>query len=605
MSPDQACASILKRRVAGKRGREEQLSFVMVNDLTPQRGARAELSFSLKHTLQPNTMLKHSNRQLVLLALILALVLVHGLAYTASEPFFNNDETRHVMTGLYFNDLLRDRPVRDLRDYTIHYYLQYPALGLLVWPPFFYFIEGLLMSVFGTSLIVSKALVVLFAAMACAYLFHLSCHSYNTTRAAVAVLIFGLSPLVFDLSRYVMLEVPTLALALAATYHFVRYLDLERRRDLLLAGLASALASLTRFDAVYLWPLFLILLIARKRLEILWRREVMAVAALALLLVAPCYALSAAGIGWMHFKSITETLSPSDPGFFSLRRLLFYPSRLPSQLGLAALIPAVVGLIFGLTSARRQTSWPYLAIILATYLTFTPMGEVEPRHTVYWIPAFALFAADGVALIANWLRAPSLFIPLAAPVLITMGWTVLAGPPLFVRGYADAARYVAENSETSPYCLFVGRLNGDFIYQIRRLDPDRRLWVLRADHLLFSILIVPGMEYRRYASTDQEILATILKYDPEFIVVEEPQTVPQIAPEDQIRTASEEQVRRVLGEHPERFRLEKVVAVTSNAPDFRGMRLKVLRNVFRNRNPERRLNIEILMLRRSFQTVVP
>jgi len=90
--------------------------------------------------------LTHRRRLLLLFSLLLALGLIYALAYQASEPFYNNDETRHVMTGLYFRDLLHDMPVSHLRDYTIHYYLQYPALGLLVWPPFFYFIEGLRVS---------------------------------------------------------------------------------------------------------------------------------------------------------------------------------------------------------------------------------------------------------------------------------------------------------------------------------------------------------------------------------------------------------------------------------------------------------------------------
>jgi 4-amino-4-deoxy-L-arabinose transferase-like glycosyltransferase len=544
---------------------------------------------------------------LVFFALILALGLVHLLAWQPTEPFFYNDETRHVMTGVYFRDLLHDLPVTHLSDYTVNYYLQYPALGLLVWPPFFYFVEGLAMTIFGTSLVVSKILIGVFAAIACAYLFQLVRRTHDTTRAAIAVLIFGLAPLIFLHSSYVMLEVPTLALALAAIYHFIRYLDVERRSHLLLAGLAAALCALTRFDAIYLLPLFIILLVVRGRLRILRRKDVIVVAALALLLVLPFYVLTAQGIGWFHVKQATETLAPNFhfPAFLSLTRYLFYPSYLPQQLSLYALIPAIVGLIFSLTKGRREAAWAYLAMILATYLTFTPIGEMDSRHAIYWIPAFAFFAAEGIALIANWLRTPKLLLPLAALVIISVGWSTVASPKFFVRGYEETARYVATNSTNSPFCLFVGRLNGNFIYQLRRLDPNRRLWVLRADKLLFSTLISSQVEYKQFTGGDEDILATIFKYDPEFLVVEAPQISNSIRVGDQARVDFEERLRAVFTNHPERFKLEKEIAIESNDPEYGGMRLQVFRNSLRNEQPERRLELEILMLRRSLQTDVP
>jgi hypothetical protein len=551
---------------------------------------------------------KRYSKYLVLLPVLLILGVAYMLAYQTGEPFYNNDETRHVMTGVYFRDLLHDMPLGNLRGYTISYYLQYPALGLLVWPPFFYILEGLTMSIFGTSLVVSKMLIGLFAVLGCAYLFRLVRRSHDGTRAAIAVLFFGLSPLVFELSHYVMLEVPTLALGLAATYHFVSFMEgEERRRDLLLAALFSVLTALTRFDAVYLLPLFLIMLALRGRWMILRRRDVWAVSLVALLLVAPFFALSASSIGWSHFKYMTETLSPSDPGFLSLKRLFFYPSYLPEQLGWPMLCAALVGIICGLRSERRERTWIYLALIAATYVTFTPMGELGSRHTIYWIPAFAFFAADGVALVAQWLRVLRLYPLLAGCVLAFVLWGTLAKPLLSLRGYEEAARHVAANSTDSPYCLFVGSLNGDFIYQLRRQDPQRRLWVLRADKLLFSVLIVPGVQYKQLAASDEDILATIYKYDPGFIVMEEPRPseIESAHEEERLRSEFESQVRTVISNHPERFSLEKVVAVNTKDPVYQGTSLKVFRNTLRNENPERRLDVEILMLRQSVQTVVP
>jgi hypothetical protein len=553
----------------------------------------------------PISILDRISARRLLLVLLAVLALVYVLAYVSSEPFYNNDETRHVMTGVFFRDAVHDLPLTNFRSYTVSYYLQYPALGLLVWPPLFYFVEGLIMSIFGTSLIVSKALIGAFAAMACVYLFYLVRRSHDAGRAAIAVLVLGLAPLVFELSHQVMLEIPTLALGLAASYHFIRYLEGERRRDLILAGLFAAFAALTRFDAIYLLPLFVILVAVRRRLSILWRKEVLIVAALALVVVVPFYAFSASSVGWMQFKFATETLSPGDPAFLSLKRLVFYPSTLPGQLGLFALVPAIIALVARLSIARRAATWPYFALIIAAYVTFTPLGELESRHAIYWLPAFAFFAADGVALIASRLRAPKVYLPVAALVLVAMGWTALAKPLRYFSGYQETARYVVENTKTSPYCFFVGDLNGNFVYQIRRHDPARRIWVLRADKLLFSVLIVPGGEAQQFAKSEQDILDTIFEFDPEFLVVEEPPQVEQLSETDRVRRGFQEQTRVTIRNHPERFKLEKEIAVDSNDPQYSGTRIQIFRNTLRNEKPKRKFELQILMLRQSLQTDVP
>ncbi|MBC7931468.1 MAG: glycosyltransferase family 39 protein [Rubrivivax sp.] len=541
-----------------------------------------------------------SNRKkevLIFLLLLVALFAAHVAVYRASEPFYYNDETRHVMTGVYFRDLLADMPFGNLREYTVSYYLQYPALGLLVWPPLFYILEGLLMSVFGTSLVVPQALVGLFAAMGCAYLYLLVRRTSDAATATLATLIFGFSPLVFEYSQYVMLEVPTLALGLAATYHFVRYLDAQHRRDIMLAAVFSALAALTRFDAVYLLPLFLLALAVRGRWGLLRRGEVWMAAALALALVLPFYALTAREIGWFHLKQASETLSPDFPPYLSLKRYFFYPSHLPSQLGWFALVPALVGLVAGISPARRGAAWVFYTLIGATYATFTLMGEVDSRHTIYWLPAFSYFAAIGLALVARRLRVPGTYVPLSALVVVAMALTALARPKAYVRGYEEAARYVLSSGDSSPFCLFVGRLNGDFIYQLRRHDPSRRLWTLRADKIIFSVLVNPQVGYAQAAQSDEDILATIFRYDPQFIVVEEAQT-PETQP-------VENQLRAIINNRPDRFQLDKAVTIESNDLALNGKQIRVFRNLLRNSNPERRLDVNLLILRRSVQTDVP
>src|SRR5262249_27633248 len=154
------------------------------------------------------------------------------------------------------------------------------------------------------SFVVAKLLVAGVATLACVYLFLIVGRTHDEAFATGAVLLFGLAPLVVSYSQHVVLEVPTLALGLMTTFHFLRFLEAggERRakggepgeksrgtghRDwlpvldsptthLFIAALAAAGAALTRFDAAYLLPLLVGLIAVRRRWDVLKRPAVWA-----------------------------------------------------------------------------------------------------------------------------------------------------------------------------------------------------------------------------------------------------------------------------------------------------------------------------------------
>jgi hypothetical protein len=197
--------------------------------------------------------------------------------------------------------------------------------------------------------------------------------------------------------------------------------------------------------------------------------------------------------------------------------------------------------------------------------------------------------------IAHWLggRRARLLLSIAV-VASTAGLTLAQARP-FVQGYAEAARYVLAHSQTSRFCLFDGWLEGNFVYQLRQHDPDRRLWVLRGDKLFYSSLVFPGANYTEFSRNQEDLLATLFRYDPEFIVVEEPGTELPMA----------NLLRASLKSHPDRFRRETVIPVRSNWPLFKNTTLHIYRNLLRNDHPEQHVEFEVLGLRRSFKTVVP
>jgi 4-amino-4-deoxy-L-arabinose transferase-like glycosyltransferase len=544
-----------------------------------------------------------SRAWLAFAGVLLVIALAHALTWQPSEPFYNNDETRHVMTGVFFHDLLLDLARGGLRSYTIAYYLQYPALGLLVWPPLFYGIEGVFMLVFGTSYLAAQALLALFSLLAFTWLFLLARRTHDTFAAAAAVLLLGLSPVVLQLSRYVMLEMPALAFVLASVYHFVLYLDLGRRRDVFLAAVAAAGFALTRFDSIFLLLFFLFSVLGLRRFDLLRQREVWLAALLALAIVLPLYVPMLAEFGRAHILVTVEGATKPNAGKGLLEALTFYPRTLFQQMGLLSAVLGLVGLFAALRPARRGACWPYLALVVATYLAFTPLGEREARHAVYWVPAFALFAVEGSGWIAHRLKgleSRAVRAGIVALVAIAAGvafWGAVTRQARYLRGYEEAARYVVANTHSSRFTFMDGFLNGDFIYQVRRHDPGRRLWNLRGDKLLYGVLTDPRAGYKEYAGGEAEILDTLYRYDPELIVVEEPQVVFEIPMATRLR--------QVLATHPERYLRVKTIPVENNVPYFAGVRLDIYRSLVRNPHPAERLSFGMIGLGRSLGVDLP
>lgn len=516
-------------------------------------------------------------------ALVLGgLAVLHLCFSPVGEPFKNGDETRHVMTGVFVRDALADLPASaaDPRGYAARYYVQYPALGIVIWPPLFYAVEGLAMGAFGTGYLVARLVVYGFALLGGVYAYRLFCRTHGRPVALAALGVLGLAPLVFMYSAYVLLEVPTLALVFAAVFHFERYLGEERARDAVLACLFAAFAALTRFDGVLLLPFVLLRLGFARRFGLLARRPVLVGLLLALVLTVPYYLFTWRVYGTGIHHAATSGTGNRATSWLDPRNFYLYPSFVPEQVGWSAAVSAVAGFAHGLWAERKRCG-VYLALLGATYLTFVPLAEPEPRHAIYWVPALAVFAVEGVLLLTRgrprWV---------AAACVALVGWVgVETIGPLAQTGWtgqyvtgtdAAAERVLAKWSGERPV-VYDGQLNGAFVYAVRRRDPERRITVLRADKLLYSVFSDPHGGYEEYAKTDAEAAALLHRYDPEFVVVEEPQVF--------IRTAAGDRLRRVLRDQPTEYALEETIPLRTNCENFAQCRLLVYRKL--RPNPER------------------
>jgi 4-amino-4-deoxy-L-arabinose transferase-like glycosyltransferase len=210
-----------------------------------------------------------------------------------NEDIFSPDAVRIAMDGAYFHDLLRDAPIFNLYDYTIHYYARYPAVSLGFREPFFQFILGILYHIFGISMSVAKLGVLIFAAIGIIFFYKLVENIYGRIAAILSSLLFITAPFLVRFTWIPMLEMPALAMSLATIYYFYRYVELKDKKALGLFFVIFALSLWTKrltwfifiFCALYLtvaggWRLFV-------------KKEALRWLALFMLMITPLIVISA------------------------------------------------------------------------------------------------------------------------------------------------------------------------------------------------------------------------------------------------------------------------------------------------------------------------
>jgi hypothetical protein len=515
-----------------------------------------------------------------LVLLLAALAGVHLLTARASEPFFNNDEIRHTMTGVFVRDALCDLPASatDPKGYAVRYYLQYPALGLITWPPLFYLIEGAAMLAFGPTFLVGRLCVAAFAVWLVVSAYRFARLHLPHFPALFAAGLVGLSPYVLIYSQRVMLEIPTFAFALAAVVRFEHHLRDRRGRDAVLACLFAACAALTRFDGVFLLPYFGLRLLFAGQLKLLFTRPVIAGVTVAAVLVVPYYLLTFREYGGGIGTAAGTGTQPDKVPLYSPERFVFYPSAMVYLVGWPFAVVGFLGLALALIR-RPFAVGPAFALLAAVYLTFTPLAEIEARHSIYWVAGWAVPVA--------WLVSAAFALRRWLGVLLAVGLVCGTGYELwrytfrYVRGYEDAARWVLDHRQTDRPILADGELSGSVVYHVRLHDPARRVTVLRGDKVLYAMFSDPTSAYTEFARTPAEVLATLHDYDPEFVVVEDPAPAFRDAP-----VPGAELLARTLRANRHLYDPVEVIPIRTNYDRFEGTALVIYRTLARNPNPK-------------------
>src|SRR5271165_242720 len=214
-----------------------------------------------------------------LLLLMVAVVLLFKTSPTQGD-FWWSDAPRHAMDGIFYYDMARAMPITHAKQWAINYYLQYPAVTVLTYPPLFALVEAVFFALFGVSHATAQLTVSAFYLVAVWGAYFLSRCWLGRLAALATALLFASTPAVALWGRQVMLEVPTFAFLLWSAYFFFRYLDSNRPRYLYFAVLAVLGAAYTKQPAVFIVLPYLLTLYFVYRNSLFRRKEAWWAAAL-------------------------------------------------------------------------------------------------------------------------------------------------------------------------------------------------------------------------------------------------------------------------------------------------------------------------------------
>ena len=419
------------------------------------------------------------------------------------------DEAAHVVTGLMVHDYLTNFPWPPPLQFAETYYLHYPKVALGHWPPVFYIIQAMWMSIFGATRVSLLLLMASFCTTLAVMLYHMVCRVSSPVYATVAVLGLLLLPCIQQSTTAVMADLLLANFVFGATLAFGRYLEGTRPyRDAVVFALLASLAILTKGNG------FLLVLVPGWSLLLMWRFTYLRYPSFWLLvglvafLCLPFYWFASSMTdNLIRYNIIRHPMSGAKSAAFTS----LFSSQIVHLLGISLTILGVVGVVRRIIVPlwRREEIpllWVAFASLVVSTWVFHSIFPIQPdeRYLLPIVPVALLFAVEALQYVCQQLeKRVSLSLHLVAAVV---GVVLLLGTYLefgFSRkdwhGYGEVASFVTQKPEWTNSIILVSSDStgeGMLIAEVALGDQRPHRYVLRASKMLAKDTW-GGLRYRK------------------------------------------------------------------------------------------------------------
>ncbi len=466
---------------------------------------------SFENSLTIRRLIKSNQHVLIIVGLVIS-ALITSLPGSFSTEALYPDGQRYLFNGLLIHDLVRDNAFSSLYQYATEYYRKYPAFNLPYGPPFLAIQFALAFAVFGIGFSVARLIVVgytIAAAITCQYC--ISTIDGNRWVALIASELLLFNSLSLTYSRDIACEMPVIFFSFAALYAGYQYIELRKTGYGLAAALFLGLGYLTKQHIVPLGVgIFLYLLIGNK--YSLKKTETLLAAGVIIVVTVP--------YTFLTMKYSTEAFGFKLFPPFSFELLCGYLKTAFYHIPVESFL-ALFGFIIGIRQGNR---FCYLCLTLVccwyVFFTFVYGNYIgEPRYLLVILPAIVYPGALAVKMIFIYLKSKNAQVFAIFAIILYFSWNIFHAPIFFLRGYAAAGNLIGTKGADANI-LFVGKYDGNFLFGIREVCPEKQAYFLRSDQWLASRRWWGELDKQAHVKDKAEILQLIRENSVGYVVVE-------------------------------------------------------------------------------------
>lgn len=433
--------------------------------------------------------------------------------------FWYSDAPRHALNGVFVKDLVETFP-SEPSAWAMEYYLRYPALTILLYPPLFYAISAPFYAVFGVSHATALS-VVLIHYFALALGLNMLARRWLPPIAAFAVgLSIMASPEAALWGRQVMLDIPSLAFCVWAIVALGRYADTKKPLLLYLAVALALCAAYTKISGAFLFPVIALILVSAHGREA-WRDRHRWIAALfAAVALVPLVVLTIE-FGGANVRSVVD-VGNAEASRTTLEGWLWYARQFPALMGWPLLLPAIVALVllrFRLPAAPTRTDLVLLTSwFVIGYVFFSLIDLKDARHALFFLPPMLIAAGLVISTLVPRRIGEGTLLTLVV-VLGIYTWREYPVPS--VTGYRAAAEWIAEHADKNAIVAFSGERDGSFVFNLRTMESRPDVTTLRTDKLLLSVAVSRDLGVQQKSYSEVEIAALLDRDGVSYIVAQD------------------------------------------------------------------------------------